>query len=101
MGIAALNDQQHLQQTVADTLKQREVLETYCVEKGWDVAPSAANFVLVQVGELAETIYTQLKQQGILIRWWDNDIMRSFVRITVGTADQQQRLFNAIDNILE
>ena len=49
---------------------QRARLEAALGDLGLTWPESAANFLLVEIGERAEEIYLALKQQGLLVRWW-------------------------------
>ena len=46
-------------------------------------------------------IYSRLKEHGVLVRWFDKDRIRDFVRITIGTHDECKQLLSAIDKILK
>jgi histidinol-phosphate aminotransferase len=61
------------------------------------VYPSGANFLLVDFGEDATRMLKRLQRQGILLRDRASEFGREgFVRITVGTASQNDRLLGAI-----
>ena len=46
-------------------------------------------------------MYETLKDHGILVRWFDQDRIRNFVRITIGSIDQMAMLVAEIEHILE
>jgi histidinol-phosphate aminotransferase len=63
--------------------------------------PSQANFVFASHSEASGVSLTRaLKADGILVRSWDNDRLRAWVRITVGTPEQQARLIESLSRIL-
>ena len=69
---------------------------------GFQVLPSRANFLFarspaVSGGEL----YRALKARGVLVRWFDQDRIRDFVRITVGSREQMELLLAGIRAILK
>lgn len=99
IGLAALEDRSHHQRLVATTLANRRDLERRCAGCGWWWPPAAGNFLLCTVGVGAGTIMRGLRERGILVRWWDDDLLRERLRITVGTPDQHQLLFDAIDEL--
>jgi histidinol-phosphate aminotransferase len=84
LGVAALEDPDHHRELVRVTLAERAKLEKALAAFGWTWPPSAGNFLLCQVGEKAERIYQQLKERGILIRWWNKPGLSDKLRITVG-----------------
>src|SRR4029079_5708377 len=70
IGVAALEDRTYHEQCVRQTLDQRARLEREMETIGWTWAESAANFLLCEIGERAEEVYSALKQEGLLVRWW-------------------------------
>lgn len=60
---------------------------------GFDVLPSKANFLFVKkTGISGETLYKVAKDEGFLIRYFDIPGIRDFVRISVGTDDEMEKL---------
>ena len=100
MGIAALQDAAWHRALVDATLSERTRLESLVRSHGWTWAPTAANFLLCDVGPEAEAIYLALKARKILIRWWSKPLLNTKLRITVGTPDQTDRLAAALREVL-
>ena len=48
-----------------------------------------------------ETLYKELKKNGILVRHFDAPRIENWLRITIGTPEQMQALMDAVDKILE
>jgi histidinol-phosphate aminotransferase len=48
-----------------------------------------------------EQLYKKLKDRGILVRYFNENRISNFVRITVGTDEEVEILLTAIKNILE
>ena len=63
--------------------------------------PSQSNFVLAEVGDGARGVHTALKQQNILVRYFDAPRLDRCLRITVGTPEQNDRLLEALGAILQ
>ena len=62
--------------------------------------PSQANFVLCKViGLSAKTIKADLLHRGILVRYYDTDLLRDFIRISVGRAQDTELLLQALHQI--
>ena len=69
---------------------------------GFTVLPSQANFVFARYDQLpGETLYRKLKENGILVRWFDADRIRDYVRITIGSMEQMEALLEALTALLE
>ena len=62
--------------------------------------PSAANFVLVQVGDGA-AIFKELLQRRIIVRALKGYHLPEWVRISIGTMDQNRACIAALKEVLE
>lgn len=98
---AAITDQAYAQrgwQLVRDELKRvSNELEHF----GFDVLPSQANFVLASVpGGDGKEFYQGLKQQGILVRYFDKPGLRDKIRITIGTMQENDAMLGAIKSLV-
>ena len=69
---------------------------------GFTVLPSQANFVFARHDQLpGGTLYRKLKENGILVRWFDADRIRDYVRVTIGSMEQMEALLEALTALLE
>ncbi len=66
---------------------------------GFTALPSAGNFVLVDMGEPAKAWDEALLKAGVITRRVDNYGLPNYLRITIGTAEQNQRLIAALQSI--
>ena len=48
-----------------------------------------------------ETLYRKLKENGVLVRWFDADRIRDYIRITIGSMEQMETLVEELTAILE
>ena len=46
-------------------------------------------------------LYRKLKENGILVRWFDAPRIREYVRITIGSAEQMAAFADAVARLLE
>ncbi|MER2142732.1 MAG: histidinol-phosphate transaminase [Eubacteriales bacterium] len=68
----------------------------------FEVLPSKANFVFARHPHAdGGFLYRQLKARGVLVRHFDSPRIKDFLRITIGTPEQMQTLFDALGSILE
>lgn len=96
--IAALDDAEHVAKSRAHNLQERARLTTELTALGLSVAPSQANFVLVDVHRPARPVYDALLRRGVIVRPFAN--LPTSLRITVGTARQNSRLIEALGEVL-
>jgi histidinol-phosphate aminotransferase len=99
-GIAALEDQEFLHQTVHQTRINRAALTAAFEEMELQVVPSQTNFILVWVGKNATEVYTELMKQGVIVRPCVQYELPEFLRITVGTTDHNARLIASMKRVL-
>lgn len=94
-----LNNARVVQEKIEEILaeKQKMQQELQLLKTVRKVYPSDANFFLVEV-ENAEQTYNQLIKQQIIIRN-RNSVIKNCLRITVGTAQENQQLINALKKI--
>lgn len=79
--------------------EQMERFYAYAKEHGLHIYPSEANFVLLQVPGSATEATESLLQKGYIVRSGDALGTPGYVRVTVGTAEQNDGFFEAFDTL--
>jgi len=96
-GAAALADQAHARGTWENVKTERVRVSRELTEIGFTVLPSQANFILAAVpGGRGREMYLGLKQQGILVRYFDLPGLRDKLRITIGQSHENNALLAGI-----
>lgn len=98
--IASLQDADYFIEHCQKVIYLREILVDNLQKLGFDVLPSQANFVFARpsIGD-AETIANALRQQGIIVRYFKSPRIHEFLRITVGTEEQNNRLIHQLQQL--
>lgn len=96
LGTAALEDRKTHEEAMRSTLDERGRVERELTDLGLTWPESRANFLLVELGDRAETVYAALKEAGLLVRWFSSSELKSKLRITVGRPDQNNKLLAAL-----
>ena len=96
----ALADQEHVRKSVALNNGERDRLEAALKQMGLSWLPSQANFLAIDFGRDAAPIHQALLQKGIIVRPTASYEMPNFLRITIGTPAQNDRLLKALGEIL-
>jgi len=100
-GIAALADQAHVARTRALNREGLNYLQAECARLGLQTIPSWANFILIEVGDGAETIaHTLLRQYGLLVRTGAVFGLPTYLRVNTGTMEQNHRFVQALEAVL-
>lgn len=89
--IAALDDEAFAEKTARENRAGLVQLENGCAALGLEVVKSVANFMLVKVGDGAK-VFDRLQRRGVIVRPVKSYGMPEWVRVTVGTAAQNDRL---------
>jgi len=101
LATAAIEDQAYFQANVAKVIANRQTLTEQLRALGLEVADSCTNFVLARVPNgSAEPVYEQLAQRDIYVRYFNVDGLSDKLRISVGTAEQNDKLLAALREIL-
>jgi histidinol-phosphate aminotransferase len=99
--IAALGDQQHVQQAARLIVAERERVAAALRALGVAFAPSAGNFLMVEAGAQAPRIYDQLLRGGVIVRPIGGYGLPRHLRISVGTPAQNDRLLRLLGPMLQ
>lgn len=92
---AAIEDQEYLEQTSSVIRAARKRLTEALVKLGFEVIPSQTNFVFAAPPDGdGEKYFKALREQAIIVRYFPAPETRRFVRITVGTEKQIDKLLD-------
>ena len=98
---AAIKDQQYFRNNAKKIKIERKFLTEKLTRLGFEVLASQANFVFAKPSKArAIDIYEKLKDRNIYVRYWAYPDIKDKLRITVGTAEQNEKLINALKEIL-
>ena len=96
---AAVTDLAHIEHSRDSNALERDWLTAALQKRGFDVAPSEANFILVDFHEPCGNVASALQENGVTVRPVGNYNLPTSQRITVGTREQNRRLIDAIDQV--
>ena len=97
---AALDDEAHLAKSLAMNNKGMRQFEQAFKAMGLSYIPSIGNFVAVEVGENAASVYDALLHEGVIVRPVANYGMPGHLRVTVGTPEENARFIDALKKVL-
>ena len=100
--VASLEDEDYFQQTCRQVIATREQLVTELQQLGFEVLPSAANFVFARHPQHAGAALAQaLRDRSIIVRHFAKPRIDAFLRISIGTDAECQQLVAALTEILQ
>ncbi len=97
----ALNDEAYLARAVRVNSDGMQQLVAAFEDLGLEYIPSAGNFVAVDVGREAGPVYDALLRRGVIVRPVANYEMPRHLRITVGTAAENERFIAAFHEVCQ
>ena len=99
--VAAMEDRDYFDRTRTAIIRTREALVANLTRLGFEVLPSAANFVFARhPARDAVQLAAELRKKAIIVRHFKQERIEQFLRITVGTDDQCAALGRALEEIL-
>ncbi len=97
--LAAIQDRDHIAATVQNNAIGRRFFEEAFSERGWEFIPSHANFVMVKVGD-GDDVFAGLLKKGIIVRAMSSYQLPEWLRISIGTPEQNERCLEEMDRLL-
>ncbi len=93
---AALSDEAYAQSCIARAVAERERVAQQLGRMGYHCLPSRANFVSFDYRSDAVSVINQLASQGIFVREWRDPGFETFIRITIGLPEENDRALQAL-----
>ena len=100
-GIASLNADDYNMDNCRRIIETRRQTALRLEGMGFEVLPSSANFLFARKsGVDGGWLYRELKARGVLVRHFDAPRICGYLRITIGTPEQMDVLFEKLEQIL-
>ena len=68
-------------------------------QRGLEYVKSYANFILVKIGN-GDQIFNDMLKQGVIVRAMSSYKLPDWIRISIGTPQQNQRVLEVLDSLL-
>ncbi len=98
--LAALDDAAHLEETLRITEAGRKAMQSRLDELGLVAIPSVTNFILVNVGVEGKAVADALLRNGVIVRSMEGYSLPTYIRVTVGTPQENSRAVQALAEVL-
>ena len=97
--VAALDDQEFADRCAQANRAGLKRLEEGCRAMRLEYVPSVANFMLIRVGD-GNVAFEALQRRGVIVRPVKSYGLPEWIRVTVGTPEQNERLLAALDCVI-
>ena len=102
LGTEAVKDDVYFKEITDKVIATRERTKEKLQEMGFSFPPSSTNFVFgTHESVPAEKIFAELKNRGIYVRYFKKTGIDNYLRISIGTDEQMDALFKALEEILD
>lgn len=100
-GAAALRDEKYFEEITRKTVDTRERMKVELRKLGFSFADSKTNFIFAKhESRKAEEIFTALREQGIFVRYFKKPRIDNYLRISMGTDEQMDKLTEFLKGFL-
>ena len=101
MGVASINDKKYFEECVERITATRERTKEELTKLGFTFPDSKANFIFAtHMSVPAKEIFEKLKTWNIFVRYFDQPRIDNYLRITIGTDEQMDKLISALSEIV-
>lgn len=97
---AALEDQTHIEKAVSLNRDGMRQITERAKALGLSFIPSVGNFVCIDFGRPALSIYEQLLRHGVIVRPVANYGMPNYLRVTIGLPQENERFLDALSKVV-
>lgn len=101
-GAFALIDNDYYMQNAKRIVENRNYTALELKKLNFNVLDSKANFIFAKTDKISgRNLYLKLKDEGILVRHFDKERIKDFIRITIGSKEEMQIFIQKIKEILK
>ncbi len=98
--LAVLEDEEYIRRSKEVNRDGKEFLYRELDRMGLSYVPTQANFILVDTGKKAELVHEAMQREGVIIRPAHHWGLKTKIRVTIGTREQNQWFISALQKVL-
>lgn len=99
--VAAIGDTDYFRSSCQRVIVSRETLCSRMESLGFQVLPSSANFLFASHARFpAKQLFADLRERGIVVRYFDKPRIDNFLRISIGTEQDIAELLHALTELV-
>lgn len=99
--LAALEDEDHVKRSREGNKEGKEYLYRWFQGKGLYYVPTQANFIFLKVGVDSQDLFQRMLKEGVIVRTGDIFGHPDFIRVTVGTMEENRRFTSTLEKVLK
>ena len=95
-----IDDKEYFEECVGKIVKTRENAKERLSQLGFSFPDSKANFIFATHKSVpAKEIFEKLKEKNIFVRYFNQPLIDNYLRISIGTDEQMEKLYAALEEI--
>ncbi len=100
LGVEAVKDEAYFQESCGKIMRTRERAKKEFTRLGFTFPESYGNFMFVSHDRVpAREIFERLRENDIYVRYWNKERIDNYLRVTIGTDEQMEALYRALEKI--
>ncbi|MBE7021353.1 MAG: histidinol-phosphate transaminase [Ruminococcaceae bacterium] len=100
-GYGVLCDEEYTKSNLKEVIYNRDYLSDELKKLGFKMTDSTANFIFTKHEKISgELLYNKLRERNILVRYFNKEKISDYLRITIGTKDEMDKLIKNIKEII-
>lgn len=101
LGVEAIRDKEYFEETCQKIIATREWTKEELRKLGFSFGDSMSNFIFATHEKIpAKEIFEALKNEGIYVRYFDKPRINNYLRISIGTAEEMQKLIEFLQKYM-
>ena len=101
LGVASLRDPDYFDETTKKIINTREWTKNELKKRGFSFPDSMTNFIFARHESLErDFIFNKLREENILVRAFNGDRIKEYLRISIGTDEEMKRVMEVLDKIV-
>src|SRR5436190_367284 len=97
--LAALDDHEHISRTKQNNAEGLQFFSIEFKRLNLEFVPSAANFILVKVGD-GQKVFEGMQKEGVITRPMGGYKLPEWIRISIGTPEENRRCLAVFEKII-
>lgn len=100
--LESIKDEDYFKETTEKIINTRERVSKELKSLGFKVIESKANFVFIEhESEEAGELFKKLKEEGILVRYFNMDRIDNYLRVSIGTDEEMEKFLGKLEEVLK
>lgn len=98
--LSALEDEEHLNRSRRLIMEEKVYLYSELAKRGLAYVPTEANFIFIDIKMNSREFFEKMLRKGVIIRTGDIFGFPTFIRLTIGRREENERFLRAFDEVV-